>query len=169
MQDQTYGKALSTVFGDDTEKSVFEDDEDEDPLLANLRFLEYRYMRFWFHPLRDRFMLGHGWKDPSWTNVKSLRDGLDADEKAYRAVVFGTNSIDIELMSIPQLLVNEVCTLLDFFQTDLLTGSRPSILSTSFRSRVWCFGRLIATITMQLAFSLSRCSALPPPSSRPEQ
>ncbi|KAI9751064.1 MAG: hypothetical protein M1815_001393 [Lichina confinis] len=108
VQQRSYGKTLSTVFGEPEEKSPFiDDDDDDDPVLNNLRFVEYRYIRFWFHPLRDRFVLGHGWRDPGWTDVKSLREGLEGDEKAYRAVVFGTNSIEIEQMSIPQLLVQE--------------------------------------------------------------
>lgn len=108
VQQRSYGKTLSTVFGEPEEKSPFvDDDDDDDPVLNSLRFVEYRYIRFWFHPLRDRFVLGHGWRDPGWTDVKSLREGLEGDEKAYRAVVFGTNSIEIEQISIPQLLVQE--------------------------------------------------------------
>ncbi len=53
-------------------------------------------------------MLGNGWKDPGWTDVRTLRAGLDGDEKANRLVVFGKNSIEIEQKPIPQLLVDEV-------------------------------------------------------------
>ncbi|KAI9887777.1 MAG: hypothetical protein M1823_000418 [Watsoniomyces obsoletus] len=107
VQSHSYGQNLSTVFGDQPEKSTGEFEDDDDPVLGHLRFLEYRYIRFWFHPVRDRFMLGNGWKDPNWIDVRSLRDGLDGDEKANRLVVFGKNSIEIEQKPIPQLLVDE--------------------------------------------------------------
>lgn len=87
---------------------MLEYDEDDDPVINNLRFLDYRHVRFCFHPIKDRFVLANSWKDPNWKDVKSLRTGLDADEKAHRALVFGKNLIDIEQKSIPQLLVDEV-------------------------------------------------------------
>ena len=108
MQRSQYGQPLSTVFGDQTEKHTIDYDEDDDPVLPILRLLEYRYIRFWFHPVRDRFILGNAWKDPSWTDVRSLRTGLDGDEKVYRLVVFGPNLVNVERKSIPQLLADEV-------------------------------------------------------------
>lgn len=53
-------------------------------------------------------MLNNDWKDPSWKNVKNLRNGLDADERDRREQVFGANTIEIEQKPIPQLLVEEV-------------------------------------------------------------
>lgn len=67
-------------------------------------------MRFSFHPLKDKFVLSNSWKDPAWTDVKSIRAGLDGDEKEIRELVFGQNLIDIKQKTIPQLLVDEVCT-----------------------------------------------------------
>ena len=111
VQRQSYGRALSTVFGDQQEKAVLDFDEDDDPVINNLRFLDYRYMRFCFHPIKDKFILGTGWKDPNWKDVKSIRSGLDGEERAHRALVFGRNLIEIEQKSIPQLLVSEVSIL----------------------------------------------------------
>lgn len=108
VQKQGYGRALSTVFGSQQEKAMLDYDEDDDPVINCLRFLDYRHIRFCFHPIKDRFVLANGWKDPNWQDVKSLRTGLDADEKAHRALVFGKNLIDIEQKSVPQLLVDEV-------------------------------------------------------------
>jgi hypothetical protein len=65
-------------------------------------------MRFCFHPLKDKFVLINGWKDPTWTDVKTVRAGIDGDEKEKRELVFGKNLIDIQEKSIPQLLVDEV-------------------------------------------------------------
>ncbi|MCJ1260209.1 hypothetical protein MMC22_000068 [Lobaria immixta] len=102
-----YGHPVSTVFGS-TEKDRIQDyDEDDDPMMTQLRFLDYRYVRFCFHPLKDRFVLCSNWKDPKWKNVRSIRGGLDGDERYRREQVFGQNQIDILQKSILQLLIDE--------------------------------------------------------------
>lgn len=111
MDTQEYGRSLSTVFGASSKKYVMLYDEDDDPVLDYLQILDYRYMRFCYHPLKDRFMLCNSWKDPAWTDVKLIRAGIDGDEKEIRELVFGKNLIDIKQKTIPQLLVDEVCTL----------------------------------------------------------
>ena len=104
-----YGHVASTVFGSSERKSSSLDcDEDDDPLMTHLRFLDYRYISFCFHPSRDRFVLCNDWKDPHWTDVKGVRAGLSSDERHKREQVFGKNQIDIQQKSIPQLLVDEV-------------------------------------------------------------
>lgn len=109
MSSQPYGHALSTVFEDPRKMGeTYGEDDDDDPILVDLRFLEYRYIRFCYQPVEDKFMLNNDWKDPLWKNVKSLRNGLDADERDRREQVFGANAIEIEQKSIPQLLVGEV-------------------------------------------------------------
>lgn len=105
-----YGHVASTVFGLSERKSVpFNYDEDDDPIMTRLRFLDYRYISFCFHPMKDKFVLCSNWKDPSWTDVKSIRAGLDSDERHRREQIFGKNQIDIRQKPIPQLLVDEVC------------------------------------------------------------
>jgi cation-transporting P-type ATPase 13A2 len=104
-----YGRSLSTVFGESEKRYAMAYDEDDDPVLEDLRILDYRYMRFSFHPLKDKFILSNSWKDPMWTDVKAIRAGIDADEKENRELVFGKNMIDIKQKTIPQLLVDEVC------------------------------------------------------------
>ncbi|KAL1856090.1 hypothetical protein Plec18170_003958 [Paecilomyces lecythidis] len=104
-----YGRPLSTVFG--VEKPLYaasELDDDNDPIMSILRSLDYRYLRFFYHPIEDKFVLVNSWKDPLWTNVKVMRNGLDADERDSREEVFGQNLIDIEQKSVAQLLVDEV-------------------------------------------------------------
>jgi len=104
-----YGHAASTVFGT-RENRLFslEYDEEDDPVMTHLRFLDHRYIRFCFHPLKDKFVLCSDWKDPSWTDVRSIRAGLDSDERNRREQIFGKNRIEIEQKSIPQLLIDEV-------------------------------------------------------------
>jgi cation-transporting ATPase 13A2 len=105
---QTYGRSLSTVFGDSEKSRHMEWDEDEDPLIKELRCLDYRYIRFVHHPLKDKFVLANTWKDPAWTEVTALREGLDNEERDYRELVFGKNLIDIAEKTTGQLLVDEV-------------------------------------------------------------
>ncbi|KAI9818566.1 MAG: hypothetical protein M1827_000625 [Pycnora praestabilis] len=105
-----YGQSLSTVFGYQEKDALTDMDEDDDPIMNDLRFIDYRYIRFCFHPLRDKFVLSNSWKDPAWTDVRSIRAGIDGNEKEHRERVFGSNTIDIEQKTIPQLLIDEVCT-----------------------------------------------------------
>ena len=129
---ESYGHVLSTIFAS-TEKEVVNGyHDDDDPVVDTLRVLDYRYMRLIYHPVEDKFALNNSWKDPLWNNVKSLREGLDSDERDIRHQVFGKNVIDIHQKTIPQLLLDEVSTP---FKPSLLTDTRRhSIRSTSFKS-----------------------------------
>ena len=104
-----YGRPMSTVFGNPTKRLSYELDDDQDPIVTELRVLDYRYVRLFFHPIKDMFVVFTGWRDPNWTDVRATRAGVDSDEKNHREVVFGRNTIDIEQKSIPRLLVDEVC------------------------------------------------------------
>lgn len=108
VRSEPYGRALSTVFG--LPEKFYSDtmEDDIDPIIDELRTLDYRYVRLCFHPLKDKFMLFNGWKDPNWTDVRLIRAGLDSDEKGIREVVFGSNLIDIAQKTTGQLLVDEV-------------------------------------------------------------
>ncbi|PKS05222.1 hypothetical protein jhhlp_008593 [Lomentospora prolificans] len=108
IEDRSYGRSLSTVFGHPDKGMSFDGDDDDDPILPTLRTLNYRYVRLFFHPLRDVFVLFHAWKDPAWADVRTARSGIDAEERSIRETVFGLNVIDIEQKSIPKLLVDEV-------------------------------------------------------------
>ena len=108
-----YGYPVSTVFGPQGKRSfVHEYDEDDDPVMVNLRFLDYRYVRFFFSPIKDKFVLVSDWKDPGWTDVKIMRIGLDSDERHRREQVFDKNHINIKEKTVPQLLIDEVRGLL---------------------------------------------------------
>lgn len=105
---QSYGRPLSSVFGLSEKMLAHDFDDEVDPLIEDLRTLDYRYVRLCFHPLKDKFVMSSGWKDPDWTDVRTVRAGLDSDEKNIREILFGNNLIDIEQKSIGQLLVDEV-------------------------------------------------------------
>jgi len=131
-----YARSLSTVFGASEKRYSVLDDEDDDPVLEDLRILDYRYMRFSFHPVKDRFVLCNSWKDPAWTDVKSIRAGIDGDEKENRELVFGKNLIDIKQKTIPQLLIDEVCDCVScclFIHSHYAYSGRRFTPSTSFR------------------------------------
>lgn len=157
-----YGRSLSTVFSSvEKQYAIADDDDDDDPILPELQILDYRYIRFCFHPLKDRFVLSNGWTDPTWTDVKSIRAGIDGDEKEVRELVFGKNLIDIRQKSIPQLLVDEVGNVPHLIKadTDLCRHFTPFMF---FRSQVWSYGLWTSITTTLHAFSSSPCSALSP-------
>ncbi|PFH55753.1 hypothetical protein XA68_17685 [Ophiocordyceps unilateralis] len=107
VKTQLYGRPVSTVFGLPVKLCSYSLDDEHDPLMDHLRTLDYRHIRLYFHPLEDKFVLATGWKDPEWTNIQSVRAGLDSDEKAIRDVIFGSNLIDTGVKSVGQLLIEE--------------------------------------------------------------
>ncbi|KAK6349663.1 hypothetical protein TWF696_005942 [Orbilia brochopaga] len=111
IRKRNYGMTLSTVFGPPSEKAVAaaeEAEEDDDPIVNYLRYLDYRYIRFCYNPVEDKFMLTTNWKDPEWDSVLSARQGVDNDQRDQRAAVFGPNIIDIEEKSTMNLFLDEV-------------------------------------------------------------
>ena len=130
---QPYGHALSTVFGSNPSKMrMSEYDEDDDPVLHELCILDYRYIRLCFHPFRDKFLLCSDWTDQSWTSVKSMRTGLDSEERHKREQVFDKNQINIEEKSTSQLLIDEVRAV-HFVLQSLAKRTRHFIHSTYFK------------------------------------
>ena len=103
-----YGYPVSSVFGSTEKMEHAEFEEDTDPSINSLRSIDYRYIRFIYHPLRDLFVLSGNFKDPAWTDIRAVKEGLHDDAKIQKEKVFGKNAIDIEQKSIPALLVDEV-------------------------------------------------------------
>lgn len=104
VRSQAYGRPLSSVFADPDSHSF---DEENDPTISFLRYINCRYLRFFYHPLEDKFCLISGWKDPLWTNAKVMRSGLDADDRDSREQIFGKNLVDIQQKPLFQLLIDE--------------------------------------------------------------
>ncbi|KAI0540963.1 hypothetical protein GGR58DRAFT_458516 [Xylaria digitata] len=159
---QPYDRPLSTVFGAPEKMFAQLLEDDGDPIMSELQTLDYRYVRFFFHPLKDRFVVCNGWKDPSWTRVRDLRTGIDGDEKDERERVFGANIIDIEQKSIPQLLVDEVFHPFYVFQiASLILWSLDEYYYYAICIFVMSAGSIIATLvetraTMQRLRDISR-------------
>ncbi|KAI1754422.1 hypothetical protein F4782DRAFT_29552 [Xylaria castorea] len=144
---QPYERPLSTVFGAPEKMFAQLLEDDGDPIIIELQTLEYRYVRFFFHPLKDKFLVCNGWKDPSWMSVRSLRNGIDGDEKDERERVFGANMIDIEQKSIPQLLVDEVFHPFYVFQiASLILWSLDQYYYYAICIFVMSAGSIIATL-----------------------
>lgn len=107
VKESEYGHPMSTVFGRSEKRKFLDYDEDDDPVIESLRLLDYRYIRFCLHPVRNKFVLTNTWKDPTWTDTERVRAGIDSEEKETREQVFGPNAIDIEQKSTSQLLIDE--------------------------------------------------------------
>lgn len=154
-----YGHSLSTVFGSMKRDSSRAYDEDDDPVMPYLRFLDYRYMRFWFHPLKDKFVLGTNWKDPKWVEVRSMRAGLNGEERHRREQVFGRNEIDIQQKSIPQILIDEVTKKYYVLPKVISHAFRPFIPSIFSKLRVSLSGLSMNITIMPFVSSFCRFSA----------
>lgn len=85
-----------------------EDYIDKDPSLPTLRWVEYRYIKFFYHPFKDMFVTNSDWVDTNWTNIEGIQEGLDTNVHRDRELVFGRNEINIKEKSTVQLLVDEV-------------------------------------------------------------
>ena len=107
LSTQAFGHSLSAVFGSNDRSKYRDYDEYDDPILDELRILDYRYIRFCYHPGKDKFVLGNTWKDPAWTDVTTVREGIDTEEAENRERIFGRNMIDIQQKTTGQLLLDE--------------------------------------------------------------
>ncbi|KAI9890877.1 MAG: hypothetical protein M1814_003516 [Vezdaea aestivalis] len=103
-----FDRPLSSVFTSSKFSNGIREDYEEDQNLRWLRFVDYRYIRFCFHPRKQRFVLIGGWQDPAWTEVQDLRSGLESDECESRQGIFGSNLLDVQEKSIFQLAIDEV-------------------------------------------------------------
>lgn len=155
-----YGYSVSSVFAPIFKESRQDlEDDDDDPVLMHLRFLNYRYIQFCFHPLLDKFVLCSDWQDPSWTCVKSIRAGLDGDERIRRGKVFGKNQIDVQQKSLLELLVDEVSQSIGITSSTRLRCARSFTLSMFSKLPVSYYGHWTNITITPLASSLYLRSA----------
>ncbi|KAL1302559.1 hypothetical protein AAFC00_002941 [Neodothiora populina] len=107
LSKQDFDMPLSSVFGLPGKGKMRDYEDYDDPILEELRILDYRYIRFCFHPIKDKFLPSNVWKDPAWTDVASVRVGIDGEEQENRERIFGKNLINIKQKTTGQLLVDE--------------------------------------------------------------
>lgn len=105
---EEYGQPMSSVFNKPSKEQMNGHRWDNDQDLKSLRFIDYRYLRFIYHPEMDKFALNNDWWDSQWSDLKAMKQGLDSEERDPRGQVFGRNMIEIKQKSIPELLVDEV-------------------------------------------------------------
>ncbi|TFY78130.1 hypothetical protein EWM64_g5879 [Hericium alpestre] len=79
-----------------------------DMVLGTLLVVDYRYARFALDPRTGLFSMVKDWRDPSWTGVSSVKNGLEEPVRQQRLTLFGPNVIDIEGKSTASLLVDEI-------------------------------------------------------------
>ncbi|EIW82801.1 Ca-transporting ATPase [Coniophora puteana RWD-64-598 SS2] len=79
-----------------------------DEVLRDLLVVDYRYSRFALDPQTGLFSAIRDWRDPSWTGIPSVQNGVPQPVREQRVTLFGLNVIDIEGKSVPSLLINEV-------------------------------------------------------------
>ncbi|KAF1813110.1 hypothetical protein P152DRAFT_305734 [Eremomyces bilateralis CBS 781.70] len=126
LRKSEYDLSLSSIFGPSGEKlgrgpGPGEYDEIDETVVKQLVTLDYRYIRFCYHPLIDKFVQGNTWRDPAWNDVQAVRQGLDHEQKGSRDLVFGENLIDVEEKSVGQLLVDGVLHPFYIFQVASLS------------------------------------------------
>ncbi|KAJ1596290.1 hypothetical protein NDA14_003037 [Ustilago hordei] len=76
--------------------------------LMELSFFDYRYTRFALHPPTGRLRMIKDWRDPLWTSLPAINNGITFDAEKDRTTIFGKNAIEIKAKSTWQLLVDEV-------------------------------------------------------------
>ncbi|ORY74114.1 HAD ATPase, P-type, family IC [Protomyces lactucae-debilis] len=103
VQKAPFGGHLSSIL------DVGRSSEDEnDPWLDHICFLDYRYVRFLWNPRGSRFELYNNYKDPAWREtIKVCARGLEDEATTRRLTLFGENLIDIAEKSTAELLVDE--------------------------------------------------------------
>ncbi|KAG6849996.1 hypothetical protein H0H93_002786 [Arthromyces matolae] len=77
-------------------------------ILRRLLVVDYRYSRFVLDPRTGLFSMARDWRDPSVTNLESVKSGIDETNRLQRRLLFGKNEIEIEGKSTISLLVDEV-------------------------------------------------------------
>ena len=106
VTDKSFGDYLSAIF--ETGQRGNNQEDDGDPLLETVRYIDYRYIRFLWNPMEHRFVLYNNYKDPAWReSARVCREGLEEDACERRAALFGSNLIDIAEKTIAQLLIDE--------------------------------------------------------------
>ncbi|KAI0051214.1 P-type ATPase [Auriscalpium vulgare] len=99
--------ALSTAKAMNGSTSI-PDEHGDGEILETLLIVDYRYARYALDHRSGLFSMVRDWRDPSWTNVSSAKDGLDESVRQQRLTLFGLNLIDIEGKSTISLMVDEV-------------------------------------------------------------
>ncbi|KAH7888606.1 hypothetical protein F5I97DRAFT_1854044 [Phlebopus sp. FC_14] len=83
-------------------------DQDKSNMLEDLHIVDYRYSRFALDAQSGLFSMIRDWRDPAWTGLLSVKNGLLQSVRQQRLTLFGPNLVDIEGKSTFSLLVDEI-------------------------------------------------------------
>ncbi|CAG8735183.1 8843_t:CDS:2, partial [Ambispora leptoticha] len=112
VQRKFYGGTVASIFPSDlleeSDIAKLGTNHMAEETLHLMHYFDHRHLRFIFHPWLGRFLQHGYWKDPSWTNIRSLKTGISREIHNEREVIFGANLIDVEGKSTSQLLYDEV-------------------------------------------------------------
>ncbi|KAI9364521.1 hypothetical protein DFJ73DRAFT_809774 [Zopfochytrium polystomum] len=75
---------------------------------GQLRFFNYRFIKFMLNPYTGMFEVNMFWRDPNWRSVSSVLCGVDDQVVPRRRLIFGDNEITIKEKSTLNLLLDEV-------------------------------------------------------------
>ncbi|KAK9764745.1 hypothetical protein K7432_007508, partial [Basidiobolus ranarum] len=120
-----YSGSLESVFGtgcvDDLAYKELNTTDFEE-----LAYIDYRYIRFLYHPINNRFEPISYWKDRQWfENPTQIRFGVEDAHREERRIVFGRNVVNVEEKPAVRLLVEEVL--------------HPFYIFQVFSIILWCF------------------------------
>ncbi|KAG0365015.1 hypothetical protein BGZ54_006946 [Gamsiella multidivaricata] len=107
-----YGGPISSVFSPEQMEKLGDNEEYDDARLTrvmhDMMYFDYQYIRFIYNPVAHMFMQNSHWKDSEWSSITTCERGLERETYQERAMVFGSNLIDVQEKTIGQLLVQEV-------------------------------------------------------------
>jgi len=74
-----------------------------------LKYFEYRYIRFLYNPITSQYEQIINWQDPEWSSVQSIINGIKTKDKyVQRQKIFGPNVSQIKQKSTFSFLFDEV-------------------------------------------------------------
>ncbi|KAF9237519.1 hypothetical protein BU15DRAFT_88685 [Melanogaster broomeanus] len=82
--------------------------ENHDNVLEDLHIVDYRYSRFALDVQTGLFSAIRDWRDPTWTELRSVQNGIMQHVRKQRLILFGSNQLDIAGKSTVSLLVDEI-------------------------------------------------------------
>lgn len=118
--------------------------------------LDYRSTKFLLHP-SGKLVLLSDWRDPNWTNLATLANGVPQDKRKNLQELLGKNLIDVKGRSIPEIFFQEalhrkfVC---DSFRPSVLTPLIAFNIFQVYSIILWCtddyvpYAVVVAAITI---------------------
>ncbi|KAG0150885.1 hypothetical protein CROQUDRAFT_709427 [Cronartium quercuum f. sp. fusiforme G11] len=76
--------------------------------LTHIKYFDFRYHRFFLHPITMQFRMARDWQDPAWSvSLSHLAKGLTEKDSASRSQLFSDNVMEVKGKTTVQLLIDE--------------------------------------------------------------